>query len=336
MNETKTLDNLMKGKSKQLIVRLAVLGVAVVVFLGAFIFNKTLPSTHLNDIINEDIENNTASENKHSYIELAGFAELGKYENDTVGSYYLVYDQDYYYIAYFTKKKAKELETEVEDGKTVKIEGVTTKIDSDLKKNLLSSYNKLVNSEYKITNDQFDTTLGALVLKTNKNEPMYITYTYIGAGAVGIIAICFVLGALSNVLKTKKNIKNIPADQREAIERELESCDQEKYRDGNLILTKNYIISYFSGINFLKYEDVLWVYTGTTTNRGSVISYQVYVQTKTGKTQTIASFSSNARGANQLIIEAQDFIASKDKEIIVGNTKENRQKVKEYKQSKKA
>ncbi len=88
------------------------------------------------------------------------------------------------------------------------------------------------------------------------------------------------------------------------------------YKKWNIYLTKKYVVS---GMQAIKYEDIIWIYIVAVTKYGVNIGKNLIIKTKNKKEYTIASVKPN----DEIISNILDSIKSRNTNIKVGYNDEN-------------
>ena len=123
-------------------------------------------------------------------------------------------------------------------------------------------------------------------------------------------------------IRFKKNIKKY--DKYE-LESELLSSDALYFKKENICLTNKYIISTLKGLDVIKYEDILWAYYENRNLNYSNIGKYLIVGLKNKKLIELA-YSFNDE---EVLIEIMNKINMKNKNILIGYSKENQNKYNE-------
>ena len=105
-----------------------------------------------------------------------------------------------------------------------------------------------------------------------------------------------------------------------------------------IILFLNYIraifVSYINNFYAVKYEDVLWIYEHIQRVNGFRAYTAILVMDKNFKLHTIVQTSLNTKAKKESFNEIIETISNKNENILMGYTKENRDKIKNMKKKK--
>ena len=134
--------------------------------------------------------------------------------------------------------------------------------------------------------------------------------------------------------KYKKYFKSTSRNELNIINSQLNSKDSFNYKDLKLFLTDNYIVSYINNFYAVKYEDVLWIYEHIQRVNGFRAYTAILVMDKNFKLHTIVQTSLNTKAKKESFDEIIETISNKNKNILMGYTKENRDKIKNMKRKK--
>lgn len=134
--------------------------------------------------------------------------------------------------------------------------------------------------------------------------------------------------------KYKKYFKSTSRNELNIINSQLNSKDSFNYKDLKLFLTDNYIVSYINNFYAVKYEDVLWIYEHIQRVNGFRAYTAILVMDKNFKLHTIVQTSLNTKAKKESFDEIIETISNKNKNILMGYTKENRDKIKNMKKKK--
>ena len=134
--------------------------------------------------------------------------------------------------------------------------------------------------------------------------------------------------------KYKKYFKNTSRNELNMINSQLSSKDSFNYKDLKLFLTDNYIVSYINNFYAVKYEDVLWIYEHIQRVNGFRAYTAILVMDKKFKLHTIVQTSLNTKAKKESFNEIFETVANKNENILVGYTKENRDKIRNMKKKK--
>ena len=116
----------------------------------------------------------------------------------------------------------------------------------------------------------------------------------------------------------------------EDINKELEEEEAFYYKSAKLALTKNYIVDFSTGLKVFKYNEVLWMYRYELRQNGIKSQMSIILFVKNDKKRhVVASMVGYTKKSKEINREIMDAIMNKNKKMLVGYTKENREKMKE-------
>lgn len=285
---------------------------------------------YLNDVIMEGKN----EEGVYSCVNVTAipyvFAETST--NEMENKYYFIRDDNYFYIAYLDYKTFSSLNHESIEDNPVAICGVTSLIKSDIKHLAIEVYNRDMESEV-VNDSNFNNYFGGVYLDVvaDVND---ITVQICLAIITGVFAI--IIGAITIVFKTKtkKFIKNVPAEEWQQINNEIESSDTKYYKQAKIYLTKNYLIDFSNCLYAVKYSDIVWLYPYELRQNGITTAKNLIVFDKSFAKHTVAGIGNLGKKNKQIFEEITNEILSKNKDIIWGFSSESKEKFKELKQTK--
>ena len=285
---------------------------------------------YLNDVIMEGKN----EEGVYSCVNVTAipyvFAETST--NEMENKYYFIRDDNYFYIAYLDYKTFSSLNHESIEDNPVAICGMTSSIESNIKRLAIEVYNRDMESEV-VNDSNFNNYFGGVYLDVvaDVND---ITVQICLAIITGVFAI--IIGAITIVFKTKtkKFIKNVTAEEWQQINNEIESSDTKYYKQAKIYLTKNYLIDFSNCLYAVKYSDIVWLYPYELRQNGITTAKNLIVFDKSFTKHTIAGIGSLGKKNKQIFEEITNEILSKNKDIIWGFSSESKGKFKELKQTK--
>lgn len=277
-------------------------------------------ATYLNDIIME--EDNKEEEN--AYLKVAykpySFAKYTDIENE---AFYIIYDGNYYYIVYMNDNLFNKLNTDEIEQNPINIYGITKSTDTEIKELALEAFNEELDSDKKITIDDFNSYFGNVYLDTsitnNTSSVLYILAILSCLFAIIILAVY-----MSKKHKINKTLKQISDKELSKIEKELENKDTIYYDKAKLILTKNYIISLISGLNILPYKNLICIYERNIKQSKELLAIDIK-----GENHIITGINELNKQSKEKLKEIKDTITNKNKDILIELTRENKKLLKE-------
>lgn len=273
----------------------------------------------------------TGEKKENQYVTMEVTAEpyvFAYYPGDNSGKFYFLWDDQYIYVAFLNEKEFNRLNTEDIKENHLKVSGITKEIPSDIKKLALEAYNENVEKDQKLTSSQFNEYFGVLYLDQTESDPATVLCLIVGmigwmAGFIGF------LSQLIVVLKWKSNMKKISDEDWEAINKELDEEEAFYYKNAKLSLTNHYIVDFARGIKVFKYSDILWMYKYEYRYNGVNTQLSIILYTEDKKRHVIAALPGYTKKSKEVNREIMESIMDKNKKMLVGYTKENRQKMKE-------
>ena len=134
---------------------------ALFIAIGIYENNKLTNSyTYLNDVIVN--KNNESNINDYLDITFVPYS-FAKYEDDSNHSFYIAYDNRYYYIVYLSDSIYNEL-NEIKNFDIVTLYGTTQEIPDNVKELATLVYNNKTEIEDQITLDDFNRYFGGVYL----------------------------------------------------------------------------------------------------------------------------------------------------------------------------
>lgn len=248
---------------------------------------------------------------------------------------YILWDENkYLFIAAIDENVRKDLEPiyqysyseeeNVEVPPVVRIKGTATQIPNDLQKLARESYNELA-GESLVTSNNFKEYFGNYYLDTFK-VPSLFSYL-IWALPTLILTVLFFLGFV-NVRKNTKKYKLKYAEKWEKILEEIEEEKTIHYEKAKFLITKNYVISYASGLEIFPHQEIVWIYPYEYRYNGMVTQKSIFVITKDSKSHKIGNMGANKKNL-VLFDEMYETLLNQMPHVLSGFTKENQEKAKE-------
>ncbi len=279
-----------------------------------------------------------AKTGEFAYIEV-GLMSPYFAKNDYTGTEhftYFVWDEEYAYIADI-KEKDKESLKEIYDyvvnfdedkaePATVRIYGKVKTIPSDLKKIAVDGYNEFL-GEKTLTLTNFKDYLGTTYLDTYETpiseviNTLSISVIFIAIGGFLVLAYFCVKN------RTKRNIKKVE-EKWDKILQEIDAEDSIYYKKANLYITKNYLLSYQSGLEIYDYKDIVWIYPHEYRYNGSLSQKSMMIVLNNSKAKKLATVSASKKNLN-MFDEMYESLLNRMPDVLSGYTKENKEKAKE-------
>lgn len=314
------------GKRILLSIILIIISIAVIVW-GTKETDKALENVK---DLNYIIENEDKKDDLDTYLEIKRAPYLFAYYDDRDDAYYFVTDGKYLYIAYMSEEEYNNIYDEDKVSEFYRISGVSKIPPKDVKEIAIDSYNKMyeLSEEEKLTLADFNNYFGDVYIDTTQSVSSAGMWQY-------LIGIVLLVGAfitfIYNIIKKvafNKSIKKFNRNDILKIDEELRDKESFYYQSLKLYLTKSYIVNFNYKVEAIKYEDVLWMYSFIQRTNGVKTNQSIIVKDKNGKTHNIANINVITKAKQEQYEEIFNLISSKNKEMLVGYTKDNIQKYK--------
>ena len=281
----------------------------------------------LNEII---LETDEDKENKIATINVNYVPYQFAVQDGNENSYYIVNDERYMYIAYLPDYKFNELNREDIKENPIEIKGRTRLISQEIKELAIQAFNEAVEEEKRITIADFDDYFGTVYLESTA------TYEDNVAEIQGMFFFIFTIGGLIGLaitirqrVKFGNSLKNMDEYEIEKIDNEMNDKEAFYYEKTHLYLTNNYIVNFQGTFKILEYKDVIWMYAKVYRINGIKSGQSITVVDKKGKGYEIAQLDIVTKAKKEIYDEIWNTIISKNKNIILGYTKEAQEKAKE-------
>ena len=203
------------------------------------------------------------------------------------------------------------------------IYGMSEEIPQDLKEVAVDIYNQLYQTD-EVTIDNFNNYLVPYLinLKANPNSSAQILR---GIGILsGIIAIIFGIYCIFAMLKNRKNVKKFNNEYSlNSIIEQLKDTTNIEFKKCKVLFLKDYIISYSSIINIIKYDDIVWMYPYDFRVYGIVTNKRIIIITKDKKQYVLANISAFGKDSKEQYKKCMDEIVKRNSNILIGYTPEN-------------
>lgn len=254
---------------------------------------------------------------KYSYINNYYEPYYFAIDNNNYDKYYIVSDENYLYIAILDIDTYEKIVSSINNDTSYKIVGMTKYISDDLRDLAIESYNELMEEEF-LTKDNFYEYFGLVYLDTkalNYDNSLQIMLA-ITSGTIFLIL--FILSIII-IPKTIKTLKKLDDQEKMELENELNN-ECTIYKKIKMIITKNYILFNSNGLCILKLKDILWIYEQTVIYNG--VRYRIlYLHTINKK----YNIQLNNTKQYVTIDDISKIIKEKNNNLLIGNTKENKQ-----------
>ncbi len=282
--------------------------------------------TDLNTLIVSEEEN----VDKKAYLNIASVPYQFAVADGIDESYYIVTDGEYLYIAYMDNDDFEKLNQEEIADSPVRVEGITAQIPDEIKQIAIEAYNEGIEEEYQITDDaSFYSYFGNIYLDMSISEnatatmAKYVFIILLVIGAIGLLV------TLYRYFTFEKNLGKMDPDVVNSLDDEMNSPNAFYYEKAHMYLTDHYIITFQGKMTVIAYQDIVWMYAYEQRTNGIKTSQAIKVMTNEGKTYTIATIAGITKAQKEVYDEIWNTILSKNGNITVGYTKENRKEMKE-------
>ena len=115
----------------------------------------------------------------------------------------------------------------------------------------------------------------------------------------------------------------------EKIEEDINNSRGIHNKECKVYLTDKYLLSYGNGVKLIELNDIVWIYPFITKQNGITTSKSIYVITNNGKSNIIAVVNTWGKKNKASYEELYQDIINKVPNVLVGYSKENKEKAKE-------
>lgn len=317
--------------------RKIIIFILVIIASFGFSFWKEKINEKLNEEItdlNSIIISSQDKTDKKAYINLNVIPYKFAISDETQNSFYIVSDEQYLYIAYMGPDDFEKLNNEDIKNNPVRIEGITETTSEEIKKLAIDAYNAGLDEEEKITLDEFNNYFGSVYLNMTvegNSTSSILTGLFILFFLFGIIGL---IVSIYQYISFKRGINKMDLDTIEELDNQMNDEQAFYYEKVHLYLTEKYLINFDSRFIVIDYKDIVWMYPYEQRTNGIKTTQAIKVMTEKGKTYTIASISVTSKAKKEIYNEIWNTIASKNKSMLLGYTKENIQEMKDRKKNK--
>ncbi len=252
-------------------------------------------------------------------------------------SYILGDKEEYLYLAAIDDNVRKELnaiydysyseDENVTVPEVVRIKGMAETIPSDLQKLAIEGYNKIMDEKV-VNASNFKDYFGTLYLDTFSSPMSGILSNFYYVLPTFIFSVIFLVGSFNMKRNTKKY--KLKFDEKwETILQEVEDEKTIHYEKAKLVITRNYVMSYFSGLEIFEAKEVVWIYPYEYRYNGALTQKSIFVVTEDSKTHKIGTIGANKK--NLLLFDEmyETLLNHLPDDVLRGYTKENQQKARE-------
>lgn len=242
----------------------------------------------------------------------------------------MVSDDEYMYLICVDKETFDELfnKEDLYDN-PITLYG-TTKSNSTVKSTTIRWFNSYMEeNDQKLSSTDFDNYLGNIYLDTTEISNMSTVLVVINL-ICGLCAFSFLLVYIIWATKTNSVFKKIDDEELAKIEKDLEGKDTFHYERARLILSKNYLLSFGGNILIMKIKDIYWLYEHRLRQNGITTQKSLFVLNKEGKTKSIMNVDGVTKKSTAVLEEVMETLAKRNEDMLIGYSKENQEKVREY------
>lgn len=324
------LKKITKKTKEHLICAIVFFGLGILCFGWAYYISETTKDegVTLHELISvgstkeKDIVELTVTEIPYVFAE---------YDSDlTSPKYYFLMDENYLYVGYLDYATYQMLNQDDINEKPITIKGVTKTIPDDVIDIAIEVYNEDLEEEF-LTKGNYKSYIGEICIDTVSDLVDNLFQIILGVSFVfiGIIYLIIYYIRKRKINKAKKDMVLW-----EQIQKELESSQTIDYYKFGLCLTPNYIVDGLKGLTLIPYADIVWVYLHEHKYNGIVCNRYLMVITKDKKKIQVAELGGIHPKAKNTYIEIMEKIYEKNQNILVGYTKENKERIKDLYQIK--
>jgi len=313
-------EKIKKELSKQKIGNIIAIGICViiaVVLAGFTYLAYTKEEPEVSEM--KDIMSNRLNVNK--YAQILNTDEPYIFAEDDEGKYYILVSETngdtYLCIAYMKEKKYKELEWNTPENPTL-VKGITKAIPSDLKQ-------LLIDEDEFFDKDNFETYLGRIYIDATQN-PNDITAFLVWFVVIAIFLITFGMNFRTQNKITKRTFQNLSEVELDEACAEMEKEETSKWEKQKFYVGEKYIVFFKSGLDIIKYTDMIWVYEMVHSYNGVPTARSLIVWTEDKVKHPLLNFKYSRKKAEGEFEQLFSYVASKKSNVLVGFDKETRQK----------
>lgn len=244
------------------------------------------------------------------------------YKNKNVGLY-VVSDGTKDYIVEIINNKYKKIETKLRKEGYYEINGIAIIPKYDMKNIIVEEYNKK-NIDNKITVSEYNKKFGKMYLSQKKEFDNLKNANLIMYGICATYVLLFIFLFFVFVERTKKTKEKFGEEGMKQLKEEMNRESTKVYSSIRLALTDSYLLNLSTGLDAIKYEDIVWFYKDPFNFYNDIVMYS--------KEDDKIKKSYLAGGKWKISTEFDDFykeVCNRCPNIIIGYSKENKEKFKE-------
>ena len=285
---------------------------------------------------------------QYAYFEVQGLTDViaiyGDIENENSSSndrYYIAFNGGYMYIVDLDFETIELLkpwqdyiyseEEEPIEPEPVIIYGMTETIPSELRQMILDYYNEGLSEEYQITEEEFESYFGTVLLNVRRGP--VDTSLQEGILVIGIFAIIILFVIHMVIFAEKYRVKKYlkKNEYGEELARQLDDFVEEKHYKDKVILTKDFFVDMkYGGFVVFKYSDVKWLHIHNVRSYGIITSSNLVVYLRDGKTK-LRCLSITGKVTDEFMGIFNKICEKVPADCLKGYTQENKKAFKEYK-----
>lgn len=318
-----------KGRKSLLVIGI----ILFVVFmgLGLLIYSAEVNTEY--EVLTKNTSENVYAKLNVSLLDSAFATEtLDGKEKD----YYIAFDEDGNpFVIVLDKGGLEDLrkiqeytlsETEMDKPNPVMVYGNVSKSDTEVFKYLQEFLKDEDGNTYTI--DELKRVVGENYLDTtwdNKEEGIFalILFGVFSLSGLTLIIFYFVRN------KKSKELLEEYGRELEKIEEDINNSRGIHNKECKVYLTDKYLLSYGNGVKLIELNDIVWIYPFITKQNGITTSKSIYVITNNGKSNIIAVVNTWGKKNKASYEELYQDIINKVPNVLVGYSKENKEKFKE-------
>lgn len=276
------------------------------------------------------VASETAEENEYVSLSITEdpllFAEYDSNSHDS--KYYFLWNGSYMYVGYLDYDTYQEILKDGFQNGNYTIYGKTKKLSDDVINIAIDAYNDTYGEKF-LTQNNYMNYFGYFYI--DASSPLHDTAFQMLAGTIfiALAIVCYVLYFMRRG-QTKKMIVSKSKTEWNKILNEIEQESTKYYKNFKLYLTDTYVIDISRSLQVFKYEDIGWMYQYELRQYGVLSQRNIVIATKKNKKKYIIANTDGIRKRSKKdVTEIMEWIASKNPDMLVGFTKENKEKAKE-------
>ena len=234
-------------------------------------------------------------------------------------AYYVLMDNDYYYIALMRVDKAESNKA------PARIKGITALPESDVKTIAIDTFKEVFEDESILYSD-YDGIFGYTIMDTTYSFfDLGFAYFFLGIVAVISGGIAVIIN-ISNNNKFRKSISDIKLLNPTLYEKIINqmNASSKYYKELSLVATDDFLVSLNSNqFVAIDYKDMIWIYKYEYRYNGAKTNENLKVETKDGIIHDVAIASGGLKSKDKYYEEIMHTVMEKNKKVLVGYTQDN-------------